>query len=105
MRAARLEKRGKGPVVEFGKNKFQCPPEVPFMVVEAFGRMDAAQTDGDTQAIASSLLDGIKGLFGEDGFALFMADNPSAEDMGDLLTGVLSEYGIEQGELEASPAS
>jgi hypothetical protein len=105
MRAARLEKKGKGPVVKFGKNTLQCPAEVPFMVVEAFGRMDLAQSENNGTQVAGPLLDVLKALFGLEQFELFMAENPSAEDMGDLLTAVLREYGIEEGESEASPTS
>ncbi len=105
MRAARLEKLGEGPVVQFGKNEFQCPPEVPFMVVEAFGRMANAQDDETGYAASTAILDAVRRLIGQEQFDKFVEENPSVEDFQEFLTGAMNEYGVEPGESEASPES
>ena len=105
VRAARLEKKGPGPLVEFGKHKLQCPPEVPFMVLEAFGRMESAQSEASAEKSSGALLDAIHELLGDDQFKKFMDERPATEDMAAFLEGVLSEYGVEAGESSASPES
>ena len=105
MRAARLEKKGPGPVVEFGNAKIQCPPEVPFMVLEAFGRMETAQNDESAGGTASATLDIVRSLLGADGFEKFMAESPATEDIAAFLEGVLKEYGVDVGESQASSES
>jgi hypothetical protein len=104
-RAARLEKKDPGPVVEFGPHKLQCPPEVPFMVLEAFGRMQQAQKEDSGDIAASAMLDAVHALLGEKGFKLFMGESPATEDIGAFLEGVLGEYGLDAGESPASPSS
>jgi len=105
LRAARLEGKGPGPTVDFGRHTFQCPPEVPFMVVEAFSRLEVLQEKEDGNGSATALLDAVRGLLGEKQFKMYMAQNPSTEDMSDLIEGVFTEYGLTAGESSASPES
>ena len=105
LRAARLEKLGKGPCVQFGERVFQCPPEIPFRVIESFGRMEKAQLADDGYASSAALLDSVRFLLAADQFAQFMDENPSTDDMVSFITGVFTEYGVAEGESSASPAS
>jgi hypothetical protein len=104
LRAARYEKKGPAPKVAFGKRTFTLPREVPFVVVEAFNRIDEATKSENTASSTAALLDAMKGLLGKD-YDAFMAESPSTDDMTAFLEGVLTEYGIETGESEASPES
>jgi len=105
MRAARLEKLSPGPVVEFGTETFQCPPEIPFAVIEAFANLEAADQaqDGDRSILA--LKDAVRGILGDDRFDAFMAQKPATEDMAGLIEVAFAEYGVDLGELQASPGS
>ena len=105
LRAARFEAKGEGPTVKFGKHTFVCPPEVPFMVVEAFGRMENAENNSSGFEAAGAILDAVRRLIGNDQFDKFMAEDPSTEDIADFLTGVMNLYGVEPGESPASPES
>lgn len=104
IRAARYEKKGPAPQVVFGKTTMTLPREVPFVVVEAFGRMDTANKADDAAGSSAALLEAMKGLLTKD-FNAFMAENPSADDMAAFLEGVLKEYGIDAGESAASEES
>lgn len=105
LRAARFEAKGEGPTVKFGKNTFTCPPEVPFMVVEAFGRMESAEENASGFEAATAILDAVRRLIGDDQYAKFMAEDPSTEDIVEFLTGIMNLYGVEPGESPASPES
>lgn len=104
MRAARLEKLGPGPTVEFGDVTFQCPAEVPFAVIEAFASLEAADESKDGEKAIVSLKDAVRGMLG-DQFDAFMAQNPATEDMAGLIEIAFAEYGVDLGELSASPDS
>lgn len=103
-RAARYEARGEGPKVVIGKVTLQCPTEVPFVVVEAFGKMEKAQKDNDSYASSTALTDAMRGLFGNQYDDLMLQD-PSTEDMIDLINGVFELYGVDVGESTASTES
>jgi len=104
MRAARLEKLDPGPILEFGDETFQCPAEVPFAVIEAFARLETADQQQNGEKATAALSDAVRGVLG-DQFEKFMALNPSTEDLVAVIEEVFSEYGVDLGELSASPGS
>lgn len=104
-RAARYEKRKNGPKVVVGKLTLQCPREVPFAVVEAFGKMEKATADNDSYASSTALREALSGLLGRGQFEQFMNESPSTDDMVDLINGVFELYGVEMGESSASAES
>jgi hypothetical protein len=105
MRAARLEKLGPGPIVEFGNKTFQCPPEIPFAVIEAFANLEAADQSQDGDRAIMALKDAVRGILGDEEFDAFMAQKPATEDMAGLIEVAFAEYGVDLGELSASPDS
>lgn len=104
VRAARLEKIGPGPQVRFGETTFQCPPEIPFVVVEAFVHMGTGETTGNGVVVADSMASIVRGLFGERAQE-FMDLYPSTDDLASMIEAVLAEYGVTAGESQASEAS
>src|ERR1051326_6194060 len=63
LRAARREASGEGPIVEFGDPavEFTMPTELPFVVVEAVGRLNEAGDDDEAQnRVASGMLGDIR---------------------------------------------
>ena len=85
-RRARLEAKGEGPQVVWGGKTFKFAPELPYEALEVLG--DNEQPDSPGAQIAF-----IRALLGKD-YDRFRAKNPSAEDVGELVTGLLREYGI-----------
>jgi hypothetical protein len=92
-RAARREAKQEAPTVRFGGEDFLLPIELPFEVIEALGPLAEAQNAEDGSAAADAVLSVVKGLLG-DAYESFRAHQPSTEDLGALIEGVLKEYGF-----------
>jgi hypothetical protein len=108
LRAARREASGEGPIVEFGDPavEFTMPTELPFVVVEAVGRLNEAGDDDEAQnRVASGMLGDIaRALFGER-YKEFLGLRPSAQDVVALIGAVAEAYGTSEGESSASGES
>jgi len=98
--AARREGKDEKPSVKFGGVDFTLPAEMPFAVVEAVGRMQAAEGDDNAQ-VADAMADLARSLFGPR-FREFLDLGPSVQDITALLEAVAPAYGVSSGE---SPAS
>lgn len=103
-RAARREANAEAIVVTLDGDDFSMPPEMPFEVIEKLGPLREVPEDKAPEA-AAALLDLFKSLIGENDFKRFMTHRPSLDDLKELLTGVLKEYGVTLGEAPASPTS
>jgi hypothetical protein len=97
--AARREGKNEKPNVKFGGVDFELPPEMPFAVVEAVGRMQGVE--GDNSQVADAMADLAKSLFGPR-FREFLDLGPSVQDITALLEAIAPAYGVSPGE---SPAS
>jgi hypothetical protein len=85
-RRARLEAKGEGPTVILGGKKFEVAPELPYEALEVLG--EGNEPDSPAAQIAF-----IRALLGKD-YERFRKLTPSAEDVGELVSGLLREYGI-----------
>lgn len=86
-RAARREKKGKGPVIKFNGEEFELDPEVSFEVIEGLASIE----DGNA---ASGLFKVAHGLFGEHYKSIVVDGGLAVDDLNDLLESVLEEYGM-----------
>lgn len=98
--AARREGKNETPTVVFRGAEFALPVEMPFAVVEAVGRMQAAE-DEENGGNVEAMSDLARALFG-DRYREFLDLGPSVQDITALLTAIAPAYGVESGE---SPAS
>lgn len=90
-RAARAEAEGSAPVVMFGGEKFQLPPEPPWEVAE--------------KGAAGDPTGAVRALLG-DQYAAFVAHRPSLFDVQALVDGAMRLYGFaDAGESPASDSS
>lgn len=85
VRAARREALGEGPKVEIGERVFQCPPDMPFEALVAGSEAEK----GDIGATYGF----VRELLGEDGLEAFREWKPSLEEVKELVSGLLEEYG------------
>jgi hypothetical protein len=102
--AVRREAKEEKPVVRFGGEEFQLPPEMPFAVIEAVSRLKPNE-DGetDTGAIAESMGDIARALFGKK-YRKFLDLGPSTEDITALLENMTEAYGLKtEEEVESEP--
>lgn len=92
--AARREAQDERPLIRFGGKDFQLPPEMPFAVIEAVGRLSAGP-DGepDNSALAESMSDIARALFGTR-YREFLGLGPSVEDLTALLGEIAPAYGM-----------
>lgn len=95
--AARREAQEERPVIRFSGNDFQLPPEMPFAVIEAVGRLSG--NEADNAALAESMADIARALFGKR-YREFLDLGPSVEDMTSLLSEVAPAYGLKDAEEE-----
>ena len=92
--AVRREAKKDRPVIKFGGQEFQLPPEMPFAVVEAVGRIQRAGNDEEKNAVvAESMADIARALFG-DGYRKFLDLGPSVEDVSTLIDNIAPTYGL-----------
>jgi len=103
--AARREAQEERPKIRFSGKDFQLPPEMPFAVIEAIGRL-APKEDGtvDNAALSESIADIARSLFG-DRYREFLNLGPSVEDMTALLENIAPAYGLKADEAEAAVAA
>lgn len=85
VRAARREALGKGPEVVIGDRTFQCPPDMPFEALVAGNEAEK----GDLGATYGF----VRELLGDDGLEAFREWKPSLEEVKELVSGLLDEYG------------
>lgn len=100
IRAARREALGAGPTILFGGVEFELPVEMPFAVIEAFGRMQAGDDEKNLEATLA-MMDIARALFG-DRYQEFMALGPSNNDVTSILEHISDAYGTDAGESQAS---
>lgn len=86
-RAARREGKGKGPVIRFSGKDFELAPEVSFVVIEGLAKIE----EGDA---SQGLVDVARGLLGEHYRTLVVDGGLSVDDLNDMLSSVLEEYGV-----------
>jgi len=99
--AARREAVAECPVVRFGGVDFTLPPEMPFAVIEAVGRLQVEDEDQRNSALAESMGDIAHALFGKD-YRKFLDMGPSIPDITALLESVPAAYGM-GAEVEEEP--
>jgi len=105
--AARREAQEERPVIRFNGKEFQLPPEMPFAVIEAIGRLTPAEEGGtvDNAKLAESIADIAHSLFGHR-YREFLNLGPSVEDMSALLENIAPAYGLSADAAEeAKPAA
>lgn len=95
--AARREAEGEQPVVKFGGQEFKLPSEMPFAVIEAVGRLSSGTEEERNAAIAESMGDIARSLFGAD-YKRFLGLGPSMQDITALLEAVPAAYATEEDE-------
>ena len=102
----RREAEAEAPVVKFRGKEFEMPIEMPFVLVEAAGRLAAVEDDEDKQgAVVGEMLgDVARSLFGAK-YKEFIDLGPSTGDVLDLITAVSGAYGTSSGESSASGTS
>lgn len=103
-RAARREGKGEPPTVTFGGETFNLPVELPFQVAVSLNEVTTATDAKDNAAANAALLDAVRAMFG-DRFEAFMAKGPSGDDLTELMNGLAEQYGVTEGEPQASAAS
>jgi len=92
--AARRETKGELPIVKFGGEDFTLPPEMPFAVIEAVGKIRADENgEVDNSVVAESMGDIARALFGKK-YRRFLDLGPSAEDISALLQNLPPLYGM-----------
>ena len=101
--AARREAQEERPMIRFSGKDFQLPPEMPFAVIEAIGRLSPGE-DGqvDNAALSESIADIARSLFGGR-YREFLNLGPSVEDMTALLEHIAPAYGM-KADAEETPA-
>lgn len=85
VRAARREALGEGPKVIIGDQEFSCPPDMPF---DALVAGQAAEGGNIAQTYEF-----VRELMGADGLKALKEWRPSLEEMSELVSGILAEYG------------
>jgi len=102
--AARREATAECPVVRFGGEEFTLPPEMPFAIIEAVGRMQNEDEATRNAALAESMGDIAHSLFGSK-YRKFLDMGPSVQDISALLESVPKVYGlVESAEETPEPA-
>jgi len=101
--AARREAQEERPMIRFSGKDFQLPPEMPFAVIEAIGRLRPDEGgEVDNAALAESMADIANALFGKR-YREFLNLGPSVEDMTTLLTHIAPAYGMKADEDAEKP--
>jgi hypothetical protein len=99
-RAARAEAKGIGPVVKIGGKDYQLAAEMPYSVLEAMAPL--GETENSDAAAPGALTAIAQALLGEHYGVI--APQLSVDDLNELISGVMEEYGVSEGPL-ASTAS
>ncbi len=85
-RAARAETLKEAPVIVLDGKEYRLPPELPFVVLEAFRGI------GDEASAPGALADVAEGLLGEHYAEL--RTKLTIDDLNELIGGVMEQYGV-----------
>ncbi len=100
-RAARREAAGVAPSFTLEGRTFVLPVELPADVVVDMRDLMAAQRSNDGEALLDAAVSVMEHLLGTE-FADFLAMRPSLDDFLAIIEGVLPDYGVDEGNSQAS---
>ena len=103
-KAARREQQEQEPELTYGGKTWKLPVELPLDTVIAIADLEQAIERGTGNDAAALFREVAASLLGDDA-AEFLALQPSIQDIGVLISGLVDEYGLTPGESEASQAS